>query len=249
MRLFRSNLRKGEGASKGLLSVCVLMCLITLTGCSLQSVAGSGAAGFHEIACLSPKSSPSLRPIFVVNQGWHSGIVLSRDDLGSSLRDSLPETQTSEWLEFGWGDRDFYLSSGYSYWQAFRAAFFSSATVLQVSGLPTLPHDFFKHSEVFQIVLTEEGIASLNQTIESTLVRDEKGRLKRVAKSLYGDGSFYEAVGDFSFLHTCNSWTSEALAQAGCSITPGLLRSSSVSSELRALESKALRNLESNPPK
>lgn len=234
LRFPEGHLLKRSGTSTAVFSICVL---ISLTGCSLQSVAGPGAAGFYEINCVSSKSSPSLRPIFVVNQGWHSGIVLSRDDLGSSLRDSLPETRTSEWLEFGWGDREFYLSSGYSYWQAFKAAFFSSATVLQVSGLPTLPQDFFKHSEVFQIWLTEEGKASLNQTIENTIVRDEKAELKRVAKSLYGDGSFYEAVGDFSLLHTCNSWTSEALSRAGCSITPGLLRSSSVSSELRSLKS------------
>ena len=220
------------------LMLALLSLLFTTSACSLQSIARDVTPSFRERTCLAADSESSpVNIIYVSNIGWHTGVILRSADLGEELRSLLPEAEQSKFLEFGWGDREFYLSRKYSFFGAFKAAFFSSASVLQVAGFNQAPAEFFPQSEVTRLEITHEGLLRLEAKIQKTLQLDETQRPRAIDQSLYGEGHFYEAKGDFSIRHTCNTWASDTLVEAGCPIHAGRMRASSVSSDLEKLPS------------
>lgn len=209
--------------------------LLGLSACSFGPLARGNRPGYYEIACSSVGESGATSYIYVINLGWHTGIAISALDLDPKLAPLIEEDQQSPWLEFGWGDRDFYLSSGYSYWLAFRAAFFSTASALQIARFSQPPRLFFQDSLVIRVQISRSGSQALSTKILETLLLDSNGRAKRIAPSLYGSGGFYNATGKFSLFYTCNSWAAEMLHAAGCPIEPNLLRASSISQQLLQL--------------
>lgn len=212
----------------------VLFCLLfAISGCSLQSIAHGSAPVYRVRTCLTSPQGDCHR-IYVVNLGWHTGIAIASAELTAPLRQLLPESASSPWLEFGWGDRDFYMGSGYSWLGAVHAALFSSGSVMHIAGV-TSPPQFFADADVTELKVSAAGFIRLQETILSTLALDDRGALDTLGKSLYGDGHFYRAHGSFSLVRTCNSWASSALADAGCAVHRNRMRASSVSKDLEKL--------------
>lgn len=149
---------------------------------------------------------------------------LAKAELGSLIS----EFDTHRWVEIGWGDRDFYQASGYSYWAGLRALFFSSGSALHVAGVNTSPNEFFKEEQLCEITVTKSNFAVMMQYIASHLVVGDSGHVNRLGSALYGSGSFYEASGNFSLSNTCNSWTARVFAAAGCEVNTNLILASSV---------------------
>ena len=48
------------------------------------------------------------RSVFVVNHGWHSGIVIKKGDILEGVLPEVRDFPDAEYLEIGWGDRDYY---------------------------------------------------------------------------------------------------------------------------------------------
>lgn len=170
--------------------------------------------------------------MYVVDQGWHTGLVVAGSDLDESLRNLLWGPTPPLWIEFGWGDEDFYLASGYSVWLAFKAAFFSSGSVLQAAGFSESPEQFFRNSNLFKLRVQSRSLATLNDKIKSTIYVGADGVPVKLEQSLYGHGNFYKATGNFSLFNTCNSWSSAILAAMECPVESGATRASTISNQL-----------------
>jgi hypothetical protein len=74
--------------------------------------------------------------VHVVRHGWHSGLVIERAALLATgvLREAAG-FPGAPFLEFGWGDRDYYMSSDPTAWLTVRAAFAPTPAVLHVSPI------------------------------------------------------------------------------------------------------------------
>jgi len=204
---------------------------LTAAGCSLENFARDGRKGFAHASCAL--DAPGLNFIYVVNLGWHTGIVVNSDNLGGALEDLIPETKSMRWIELGWGDRAFYMASGFSIWRGIRAAFFSSGTALHVSAFNEQPEHFFADTELVKVAVTPSAFPEIAAAVRETLAIDESGASRRLGPSLYGAGSFYEAKGGFSLSHTCNSWSAQILRRAGCVLPASMTRASTL---MRALK-------------
>lgn len=55
-----------------------------------------------------PSSDEPSRKIYVVSHGWHAGIVVKRADIPAGVWPQHNEFPCAEYLEVGWGDRDYY---------------------------------------------------------------------------------------------------------------------------------------------
>jgi uncharacterized protein (TIGR02117 family) len=218
-----------------MLRLTLLLLFLCFTGCSLQQVATSNTARYEQRRCASP-TEPSV-DLYLVNLGWHTGLVLAQADAREVLEQSVAEVRYYPWIEFGWGDKEFYMDSGYSYWRGFKAMFFSAGSVLHVVGFAESPEQYFINEQVYKIAISQSKLPQLLRYLKDTLQTDESGRAQRLGRSLYGSGSFYEARGDFSLLTTCNSWTAAALVEAGCTIDPAILRSGSLMREIDSINS------------
>lgn len=170
------------------------------------------------------------RLIYVVGHGWHTGIVVKRDDIDAHLwpeKDAFPEAL---YLEVGWGDRDFYQAPKAGLGLLLQAALRSPASVLLVIGMPTTVTQYFPRGDIIAIPLSRRGLEALATFVHATYKRDAAGQTIPLGPGNWHKHSmFYLAEGEYSLLNTCNSWTAQALQAAGLPIrttrkTGGLLR-------------------------
>jgi len=172
------------------------------------------------MAAAKPARAVRCRTIFVAGHALHAGIVVDRRDFDPVRSIAAPEFLTMEWLEFGWGDADFYQAKGESVLLGLKALLLPTGAVVHVHGFNGLPAENFPKSEVVELRLTEDGYARLLDFLRASFARDGDGRVRPLGPGLYGLSRFYEATGIYSLFYTCNTWAAEALAAGGFPIDP-----------------------------
>lgn len=89
--------------------------------------------------------------------------------------------------------------------------------VVAVTGSPC---DYFHQSEVIGTCLTDEEMVSLSTYLAGSFALDPHGRLISRKQGIYGDSQFYDGVGRYYMLNTCNKWTAKGLQSGGLAIDP-----------------------------
>lgn len=156
----------------------------------------------------------------MVGHGWHSGIVIRRDQIPTEAWPEHVRFPPAPFLEVGWGDRAFYRVPDAGVGLALRAAFASGGSVLHLAGLDRPPTERFPRSEIIALELSGRGAEALARFVSGAYARDASGDPIDLGPGLYPGSRFYAAAGRYSLLYTCNSWIADALRAAGCSITP-----------------------------
>jgi uncharacterized protein (TIGR02117 family) len=185
-----------------------------------------------------PKISPAGRDgpeaVFVSN-GYHAGLALPRKQVANlggakglpALISIASRFQHYEWIEFGWGDAEFYRATPTTDEFQWRLAWLAltgqgQGSVLHVVGLEKEPERTFRTSDLVRIRLSPEGFAGLGQKIEESFAADDSQRPQELGPGLYGPSLFYKAKGQFNLFHVCNHWVADLLDAAGIPTTPGL---------------------------
>jgi uncharacterized protein (TIGR02117 family) len=169
-----------------------------------------------------PLPGEATATIYVVGHGWHTGIVIRRNDIPAEAWPEYRRFLASRFLEVGWGDRAFYESPEAGVRMALKAAFSSEGSVLHVAGFDSSPATYFSRVEIIEIELSSRGVEALARFVSATYALDGAGQPIEVGPGLYPVSRFYAATGRYSLLYTCNTWVAEALRAAGCPITPTL---------------------------
>jgi uncharacterized protein (TIGR02117 family) len=181
-----------------------------------------------------PAAGTGTVEIFVVNHGYHTGIVLPRaatSDIGErrSLAALIAITSrfaTFAFLEIGWGDEGFYRAaptiSAVTVPMALRALFRpGNPSVLHVVGLNESPAVVFGNSELVPIRLSMDGFARMMAMLDASFARSERGELLGdLGPGLYGPSLFFRAVGAFHVFNVCNHWVARLLDAAGVPTSP-----------------------------
>ena len=204
------------------------LAVLVLAGC------GTGGPSYP------PADASFVTSIFVVRQGWHTDIAIRRSDIPVERWPEAADFPQATYLLVGWGDRDFYPSTEFSLWYAFKAIFWPTASVLHVTGFDVSPARRFTGTEVIEIPLTRQGVERLAGYIGSSFERDGAARAQPLSPSPYGPGWFYPSRETFHLFHTCNVWTAQALRAAGLPVSDFLaLTTESVMAQLRRLDRTA----------
>ena len=183
------------------------------------SVLASGCAGpVHGL--YPPREGESVTPVWVVSHGWHTGIVVRREDVPDGLWPQHRDFADSELVEIGWGERDFYMAPEGTSGMALRAALWPASSVLHVAGFRGAAERYFPVSEVVEITLSRRGFEELAAFIQEAYATDEAGGTIGLGPGHYPSSRFYLARETYHALKTCNTWTAKALRSAGCPITP-----------------------------
>lgn len=190
------------------------------------------------IAALFVPSVPAAEGVrvYVTSNGWHSGIAVARADLPDGVLPEADDFPQAAFLEFGWGDAEYYPARDPGLGAALGAAFGSSAAVVHLAGLPAHPRQVFPASETLDLILPKTGFAALTAYLHATFVRQDGNRASPVSPGLYAFSRFYPATGQFSMVNTCNTWTAAALSAAGLPVEPdGVVRAEALMAQLRPL--------------
>ncbi len=167
-----------------------------------------------------PRLGEPAASVYVLSHGWHTGIAVRRADVPVGLWPEHRDFEGSEFVEVGWGDRDFYQAPKATSGLALRAALWSRASVLHVVGFSRPVRPAFPESDVVEIRLSTRGLEQLALFIQDAYARDAAGRAIPLGSGHWPLSRFYLAREPYYLWRTCNTWTARALRAAGLPITP-----------------------------
>ena len=169
---------------------------------------------------VSAYRSDSTHTVFLVNHGWHTGIIISRENIPDSSLLKSTKIPSGKYLEFGWGDEKFYRSEKYTIYLTLRAALWPTSSVVHVAGISSTIRAYFSGSEVIKLKIKTDRFMGLLSFIEKAFAKTQSGGITVAGRGLYGNSRFFRGSRSYYFPHTCNTWVAEALKEAGFPLTP-----------------------------
>ena len=181
---------------------------------------------------LFPPRDADAVGVALVSHGWHSGLVLRREDLtgegtGKALRNLATRFRAYDALEFGWGEARFYRATptlaAFDWRLALSALFRPGGNdgVIQVVGLARPVRESFPQADIVAVPLSRAGFARLLARLDAGFHLTD-GQPSALGPGLYGPSLFYAGQGRFSYSNVCNHWAAGLLNAAGVPITPVL---------------------------
>ena len=170
-------------------------------------------------ACAAPPAGPAqtqgpVIAVYLVAHDGHTGIAVPRTDIPAGLWPESREFPQADYLEVGWGNRDYYYGRNQGVWSTLRATL-PSSSVLHVAGFRGPPAEHFRANEIIELTLPLDGFGRLVRYIHDAHERPEALPAAALGAGLYGDSRFYPAWEPFHLFRTCNVWMAQALRVAG----------------------------------
>ncbi len=178
-----------------------LACLLLL-GCAATPVADLPRA-------------PADVAVYVVPQGGHTGLAVRMSDIPAPLVPEKRDFPGADYLEIGWGERDFYMAPSAGPWLSFKAGVFPNRSVVHLVGVRGELARAFPASEIVAIPLSRPALEGLLRYVHDAFERED-GTAVALGRGFYpGRETFY-------VLRTCNVWTAGALRAAGLPVRNAL---------------------------
>ena len=181
-------------------------------GSDTQTVDPSQATGAPTVA------------IFLIAHEQHTGIAVPRADIPAGLWPEVRDFPRADYLEVGWGERDYYFGRDQGAWGTLEAGLWPTPSVLHVVGIRGPPARNFPQSEIIALQVSRAGFARLIRYIDDAYERSVAGAVDSIGPGLYGDSRFYPGRESFHLFRTCNVWTAHGLRTAGLSIHDSITR-------------------------
>jgi uncharacterized protein (TIGR02117 family) len=208
-----------------------MICKVTLRKAILGLVSGVlGGGGLLAIAAFTPRkwtfnqTEPCEFTVYVTSDGLHTNFFIPvetsvyrwQDQLDLEKLGNTPAS-TYRYLQFGWGDRRFYVET--PSWdqvqptEALRALFYwQNPTAIFVKGHPQVPP--YPNQQLKCLRLGKTDYLALMNFIHNTFQPAPDGSKQWIGSGQDRDSSFFAANGHYSILNTCNSWTANGLRVA-----------------------------------
>jgi uncharacterized protein (TIGR02117 family) len=162
----------------------------------------------------------NYKKIYILKHRWHTGIIIERAELKNILSALENDFLSSQYIEIGWGDKDFYMAEKETVWLVIKAMFWPTKSVLHVAEINSHPLWLFKEQEITEIELTEENFNKLIQYLNSSFYIDNNQNNIKLGRGLYGNSRFYLSNEHYHMFKTCNVWTARGLKIADIPIKP-----------------------------
>jgi uncharacterized protein (TIGR02117 family) len=159
-------------------------------------------------------AASSAHRVWVVSNGWHSGVALARADVRERVIPEIADFPHARFFEFGWGDAEFYPAQEAGALLALRAAFPGPA-VLHLAGLPDHPARIWPQVTILSFAVNAAALNRLLDFLRNSFHRAGAGRAAVTARGIYPFSLFYPATGRFHVFNNCNTWTAQALTAMG----------------------------------
>lgn len=151
--------------------------------------------------------------IFISSNGIHLDVIVPIKDLEKNFAKQLHLHKETQFVAFGWGDKNFYLHT--PEWKdltvstALKALFLKSESAIHVTSYGR------SYTDWKEIMLCPEQLDALISGISSGFKRSSNKELLPIGVKGYGyNDRFYEAHGSFTLFKTCNVWVNNMLKLA-----------------------------------
>ncbi|GAB4262281.1 MAG: TIGR02117 family protein [Methylomicrobium sp.] len=174
-------------------------------------------------------------PFYVVDHGWHTGIIVESAAVSANIAGLPFDRHEIGFIEFGWGDQEFYRADRFSFVLAARALLFPTDSVMHVAGFRQNPALYFQEGSWERLEISQAGLARLLRHIDMSFARNDRGKLIDLGRGLYAESRFYAARQNYHVFNNCNDWIIEAISEAGLfNRTLPTLTAGSVMRQIRA---------------
>jgi uncharacterized protein (TIGR02117 family) len=185
--------------------------------------------------------------IYIRSNGWHTGFIIPAETLEAALPLLKTRFGDTPFMEVGWGDKGFYQAKKITSGLTLTAMFHSTGSVIHVVAVPEQIKTHYPTNKLEKLCLSHEEYTHFIDFIANSFAKDTTGTLIPLTKGIDGNSQFYEGIGTYHLLNTCNKWTAQGLQQAGLDIYPTVnLTSNGVMSYLHYYK-HALNNAERCP--
>jgi uncharacterized protein (TIGR02117 family) len=187
-----------------------ILVFVILTHAGAARAANGWACGADEKLC---------RSLFVVHDSWHAAIVLRRDDLSQTAMPELADFPDARFVEFSWGDKDYFPDPDSGFSMAIKAAFWSSGSVLHLVGSSEDLKKSYPKAEIVELRLSGIAFDRLIDFLSQSFDRPKSTGRAPARPGLYPYSRFYLSTRKFSVLNTCNTWVAQALETGGLPVS------------------------------
>lgn len=157
---------------------------------------------------------------FVLQAGWHTGIVLRTKDISPADWPEAANYLQHSYIDIGWGDERFYQAEGNPPALAARAALVPTSSAIHIVPFSIHPLSLYSGDTFLKrIEATPRQFSALCRIISDSFERDESGNL---IESRLNEKSrnFFKAKGKYHIFNTCNTWVVRCLKEAGFDVNP-----------------------------
>jgi len=157
--------------------------------------------------------------VSIVHNSWHAAFVLRKSDLSEKLMPELADFSEARFIEFSWGDKDYFPDPASGIFAAVKAALWSEGSVMHLVGFADTMEHFYRGAAVTELRLNSSAYDRMVDYINQTFSREASSGRAPAAPGLFPNSRFYPASRSFSMFRTCNTWVAEALELAGLPIS------------------------------
>ena len=169
------------------------------------------------------RDEANCRAVIIAHDSWHAAIVLRKDDFPSGILPELDDFPAARFVEFSWGDKDYFPDPKSGFFMALKAAFWSSGSVLHVVGFEEEVKTFYPRAEIVELRLSAPAYDRLLGYISQSFSRPEGKPRAQASSGLVPYSRFYPSTRKFSAVNTCNTWVAQAIETAGLPVAPGMV--------------------------
>ncbi|MEN7530467.1 DUF2459 domain-containing protein [Cupriavidus sp. DL-D2] len=197
-------------------------------------LAAAIAAAFLLAGCATPaaRAAPPVTFIDVVERDWHTDVCIRTVDADAQLLRVTVGYDGSNYLCFGFGDRH-YLMSGERGPMTLLSALLPGEGVLLLTILRDTPAAAFGKDNVVRLDVDAAGIQRLRAFLNRSVQTNASGAPVSLGDGPYTGGLYFGATARYAGFYTCNTWTADALREAGIPILGPVLFAEGIMRQIR----------------
>lgn len=167
-------------------------------------------------------NSPDNFSIYLIKQNWHTGIILKKEDVKINILPVIKDFSKADFLDIGWGDREFYLHPGFDFELAFKALFYPTPSVIRIQGVHSINYYLNSSDAAVEIKISKNSFDKLCAFISNSFNKNENKNIL-ITERNKNTIKYYEAKENYSIFNTCNTWIAKGLKNAGFEIDDNII--------------------------
>ncbi|WP_299485394.1 DUF2459 domain-containing protein [Acaryochloris sp. IP29b_bin.137] len=145
-----------------------------------------------------------LYDLYVVNWGFHTAIILEQP---TGWRLGPHNHPQARYVEYGWGDKQFFMYSDTSISTTLAAGVLPTASVMYVRGRDQVPTAKDQVRQLYYRQVTSQQLYDLIEALEQSFLRHNGKRVEPYPSVPAFVGQFYPGREYYVIWSDCNAWT------------------------------------------
>jgi hypothetical protein len=155
--------------------------------------------------------------VYVINYSWHTGFLIEVNDKNIELLPVLANFENYNYVDIGWGDREFYRSdSEFDVMLAIKAASYPTQSTVRIEGTNlSILQQMNRSNFLLEFDFSLAEFQNLADFINNSIMVDEN-YANQIESRLGGKILFFDSPLKYHLFNTCNTWIARGLEMSKC---------------------------------